>query len=276
MGPIRWAVPMPVEERTIEARRTGVHARVAGEGDTALFLLHGAEADGSMWEPYVEGLASGRRVYAIDLPGHGSSEVPPDLDCSPPGMAGWFRDVLDAEGLGKAAVLGHSFGGVVAFNLALEASQLVSHLVGVNVANLNLATRRFREGAYALIDELVAGELDNPRTRVLLARIYEKDPDHPDIVEGAAFWAMPGVRAFFTQGGSGFPRSLPVWRLREVEPPTLLFWGDRDRFFPVEDARTASLYLPHSRLVVVSGAAHSPFVDAPDMFYLTVDSFLSD
>ncbi len=267
---------MAIEERTVDIGISRVHARVTGEGEGALVLIHGAEADGSMWEPYMEGLAGGRRVFAPDLPGHGASEVPSDLDCSPGGMAGWFQGFLDAEGLDEAAVLGHSFGGVVAFNLALEATDRVSHLVGVNVANLNLATRRFRDGAHALIDELVEGGLDDARTRVLLGEIYDKDPDHPDIVAGAAFWGRPGVRAFFSQGGSQFSRSLPVWRLREVRTPTLLVWGDRDRFFPVDDARTASLYIPHSSLVVVSGASHSPFVEAPDLFYLAVDSFLSD
>ncbi len=267
---------MAVEERIIQAGSASVHALVEGEGGTALVLLHGAEADGSMWRPYMEGLARGRTVYALDLPGHGRSQVPPDLDCSPSGMAEWYGRVLDAEGLDRAAVLGHSFGGVVAFNLALEAPDRVSHLVGVNVANLNLATQRFRDGAYALIDALVEGRLDDPMARALLGQIYDKDPDHPDIVAGAELWSRPGVRAFFTQGGSQFSRSLPVWRLREVGTPTLLVWGDRDRFFPVDDARTASMYIPHSRLVVMAGGAHSPFVESPETFYLAVDAFLSD
>ncbi len=266
---------MGTTERTITAGGARVHARVAGEGEGTLVLLHGAEADSSMWMPYLEGLARGRRVLALDLPGHGGSEVAEGMDCSPAGVARWYGDVLDAEGVGRASVLGHSFGGVVAFNLALEAPDRVDRLVGVNVANLDLASRVFREGAYALMDALVAGDLDDARARALLASIYDKDPDHPDIVEGAALWARPGVRAFFAGGGHMFSRSLPVWRLREVAVPTLLIWGDRDRFFPLDDARTAALYIPHSRIVVMAGAAHSPFVDHPEAFYLAVDAFLS-
>jgi pimeloyl-ACP methyl ester carboxylesterase len=267
---------MPHEGRYIDTRGAKAYARTAGDGDQAMVLLHGAEADGSMWEPYLEGLAKGRRVIALDLPGHGSSTVPRGMDCSPSGIASWFIDVLDSEGVDVAVVLGHSFGGVVAFNLALDVPDRVSHLVGVNVANLNLSVQRFREGAYALMDALVEDELDDEMVRRLLGEIYDKATDHPDIVAGAAFWAQPGVRAFFAQGGKDFSRSLPIWRLREVKTPTLLVWGDRDRFFPVEDARTAVMYIPNSRLVVMSGGAHSPFSDAPEMFYLTVDAFLSD
>jgi 2-hydroxy-6-oxonona-2,4-dienedioate hydrolase len=198
------------------------------------------------------------------------------MDCSPAGIARWYSDFLAAEGLETAAVLGHSFGGVVAFNLALEVPERVSRLVGVNVANLALSTERFRRGAYELLDRLAADELDDATARMLLAEIYDKDPEHPDIVAGASFWAEPGVRAFFASGGSGFSRSLPVWRLREVATPTLLVWGGRDRFFPVEDARTAALYIQHSRLVVIAGASHSPFAEDPEMFHLAVDAFLTD
>jgi pimeloyl-ACP methyl ester carboxylesterase len=265
-----------MEERIIQTGDFRVHARVAGEGDQALILLHGAEADGSMWEPYLDGLASGRRVLSLDLPGHGESQVTNDMDCTPAGMGHWYSNLLDAEDLKTAAVLGHSFGGVVAFNLALEVPDRVSHLIGVNVANLNLSTKRFRDGANRLLQALVEGDLDEMRARLLLADIYDKEPDHQDIVEGAAFWVQDGVRTFFSNGGRDFSRSLPIWRLREVQTPTLLIWGDRDRFFPVEDARTASLYIPHSRLVVITGGAHSPFMDAPDTFYLAVDAFLSD
>jgi len=265
---------MDIEERTIQAGGVKVHARITGDGEQMLVLLHGAEADGGMWEPYMEGLAIGRRVMAIDLPGHGGSHVTADMDCSPVGIADWFSEVLAAEGVETAAVLGHSFGGVVAFNLALDVPELVSHLIGVNVANLSLSTTGFREGAEELMKALAKGDLDDETTRTILSSIYDKDPDHEDIVAGAAFWGDPGVRTFFANGGHEFSHSLPVWRLREVVTPTLLVWGDRDRYFPVEDARTASLYIPHSRLVVIEGGAHSPFSDAPGIFYMTVDSFL--
>ncbi len=266
---------MTSEGTYIQAGDVRAYARVAGEGDCTLVLLHGAEADGSMWEPHVDGLARGRRVLALDLPGHGRSEVATGMDCSPAGVARWFASVLDSEGVGEAALLGHSFGGVVAFNLALEVTARVSHLIGVNVANLSLATSTFREGAHRLLDGLVDGTLSEERARSLLADIYMKDPNDADIVAGVEFWSRPGVRAFFSGGGVDFSRSLPVWRLREVTTPTLMVWGDRDRFFPVDEARTAAMYIPHSKLVVIAGGGHSPFVDAPDVFYMAVDAFLS-
>jgi 2-hydroxy-6-oxonona-2,4-dienedioate hydrolase len=266
---------MAVEERFLEAN--GLRTRVlhAGEGKTVLVLLHGAEADADMWAPYMEGLARGRRVLAPDLPGHGGSASPDDMDCSPPGVALWLAGLLDAEGVVSAALLGHSFGGVVAMAVALEVPDRVDRLVGVNVANLDWATRTFRDGAYALMKALARDDLEEQTLREILTMIYDRDPASVEITEGAAFWSRPGVRAFFSRGGALFSGSTPAWRLRELAVPTLLIWGARDRFFPLESVRTGVMYIPNSRLLIIEDGTHSPFVDAPDLFYLAVDGFLS-
>ena len=240
-----------------------------------LVLLHGAETDADMWAPYMEGLARGRRVLAPDLPGHGGSASPDDMDCSPPGVALWLAGLLDAEGVGSAALLGHSFGGVVATSLALEMPDRVDQLVGVNVANLDWATRIFRDGAYALMKALARDDLEEGMARGILGVIYDRDPASEEIAESAAFWSRPGVRAFFSRGGAKFSRSIPAWRLRELAVPTMLIWGAGDRFFPLESARTGVMYIPDSRLLVIEDGTHSPFVDAPDLFYFAVDGFLS-
>lgn len=266
---------MTVEESTIQAGGLAVHALAAGEGEGTLVLLHGAEADGSMWRPYMEGLARGRRVLAPDLPGHGGSSLEPGTDCSPPGVARWFSGWLDAEGQDRVDLLGHSFGGVVAFNIALEAPGRVSRLVGVDVANLDWATGVFRDAAHQLLGMVAGEDMDEALARETLGRIYGRDAHSEETDEALAFWSRPGVRAFFRQGGTGFSRSLPVWRLREVSTPTLLVWGGRDRFFPLDGARTGALYLPDSRVVVMEEGTHSPFATDPELFYLVVDAFLS-
>jgi pimeloyl-ACP methyl ester carboxylesterase len=266
---------MGPRQRFIQAGDVQAFAREVGEGNPLLVLLHGAEAHGSMWDPFMAGLARDRRVMALDLPGHGRSEVTEDTDCSPAGVARWFAEVLRSESVASVDVLGHSFGGVVAFNIALEVPDLVRRLVGVNVANLAWANVTFRKGAYGLMDALVAGTLDETMGRRILSEIYQKDPGSDDVVVGAAFWNEPGVRMFFSNGGAEFSRSLPVWRLRELHTPTLLIWGAKDRFFLLDEARQGALYLPDSRMVVMEDGAHSPFSDSPEMFDMAVDAFLS-
>jgi pimeloyl-ACP methyl ester carboxylesterase len=267
---------MAVEERFIQAGETMVHAIVAGEGDGALFLLHGAEADGSMWEPYMDGLARGRRVYALDLPGHGGTEAPEDLDASASGIAQWFSRLLVAEGLDTVDLLGHSMGGTVALHIALEMPGSVRNLVLVDTGGLCWPAGPIGKGVDRFLRILVEGEMDEERARGMVAQIYGWEPEGEAVRESARFWSQPGVRHFFARGGLVFTRPIPVWILRELVPPTFLIWGERDRWFPLSSAKEGMMYIPGYKLLVIKEGAHSPFVEAPDIFYLAVDSFLSD
>ena len=80
-------------------------------------LLHGAGMDHTVWSMQSRYLAHhGRAVLALDLPGHGGSEGPPlpSIDA----MADWVRRALEVLGVGRAAIVGHSLGALVALDLA--------------------------------------------------------------------------------------------------------------------------------------------------------------
>jgi 4,5:9,10-diseco-3-hydroxy-5,9,17-trioxoandrosta-1(10),2-diene-4-oate hydrolase len=267
---------MSVREVVIHTRRGDVHALETGEGDPELVLIHGAEADASMWSPYMEGLARGRRVLAPDLPGHGGTEASEDLDASAKGITDWFSAVLEAEGLEDVDLLGHSMGGTVAIHIALEAPTRVRRLVLVDTGGLCWPAGPIGEGVDRFLRTLVEGEMDEDRARLMAAEIYDWDPDGEAARGSARFWVQPGVRTFFANGGLVFTRPLPVWRLRELAPPSFLIWGKRDRWFPLSIAKEEMIYIPGYKLLVIEKGGHSPFVEEPDMFYLTVDAFLTD
>jgi pimeloyl-ACP methyl ester carboxylesterase len=198
------------------------------------------------------------------------------LDTSPAGIARWFEGLLSSEGLDRADVLGHSMGGTVAMLLALEAPQLVRRLVLVNTGGLCWPAGPMGDEVDGFLQRLVEGEVDEDATRRFAAEVYGWDPDGDRAKESAGFWMQPGVRAFFARGGLVYTRPLPVWELRKLTTETMLIWGERDRWFPLSTAKEEMMYIPGYRLVVIEGGGHSPFVEAPDLFYLTVDSFLSD
>lgn len=271
--PVAWVMPM--RDVVIQTTYGAVHALEAGEGDPVLVLVHGAEADASMWEPYIEGLAKGRRVLALDLPGHGDTEAPEDLDTSAKGVTNWFSAVLEAEGLGSVDLLGHSMGGTVAIHIALESPKLVRRLVLVDTGGLCWPAVPIGEGVDEFLRILIGGEMDEGTARRMAAEIYGWDPESEAARASARFWTQPGVRTFFANGGLVFTRPLRVWRLRELAPQTLLIWGERDRWFPLSTAKEGMMYIPGFKLVVIKEGGHSPFVEAPDTFYFSVDAFLS-
>ena len=266
---------MRIPGRYIQAGEVRAFVREVGEGEQALVLLHGAEADGSMWEPYMAGLARDRRVLALDLPGHGGTDAPEGIDTGVGGIAGWFSEVLDAEGLSSVDLLGHSMGGTVALHIALEDPSRVRSLVLVDTGGLCWPASPIGEGVDEFLRILVEGDMDEERARRMAAEIYDWDPESEAARGSARFWVQPGVRTFFSNGGLVFTRPLPAWRLRELAPPTFLIWGERDRWFPLSTAKEEMMYIPGFKLLVIQGGGHSPFVDSPEMFYLAVDAFLS-
>jgi 4,5:9,10-diseco-3-hydroxy-5,9,17-trioxoandrosta-1(10),2-diene-4-oate hydrolase len=198
------------------------------------------------------------------------------MDASPAGIARWFKGLLSCEGLDRADVLGHSMGGTVAMLLALEAPDLVRRLILVNTGGLCWPAGPLGDEVDKFLRRLVEGEVDEVATRRFAAEVYGWDPDGDRARESARFWMQQGVRSFFAKGGLVYTRPVPVWELRELNTETMLIWGENDRWFPLSTAKEEMMYIPGYRLVVIEGGGHSPFVEAPGLFYLTVDSFLSD
>ena len=102
----------------------------AGQGAPVL-LIHGVGLNADAWEPQVHTLSNRHRVIAIDLPGHGQSDLLPDgaeLTDYVTAIAG----VIDALGISPAPVVGHSMGALIALGLALDHPQMIASVVSLN------------------------------------------------------------------------------------------------------------------------------------------------
>ena len=271
---MRCRPPMAISDLTVQAAKVLTHARVEGEGVPPLVLLHGAEADAAMWDPYMGELALRRRVYALDLPGSGSSEPAADADCSPGGLAGWLGAFLDAEGHRRCDLMGHSLGGSIALRVAAHSPERVRRLIAVSPAHLAPAVPAFAEAAEELLVSVAAGTAEEPRVRALLAKAYRRKETAPAIREGARYWMRPGVGLFLRNGGVEAATRIPPEMLASLAVPTMVVWGSRDRSFPVAGAREAVELVPGCRFVVLEGAGHSPFEEARAMFMLMLEGFL--
>jgi pimeloyl-ACP methyl ester carboxylesterase len=96
----------------------------AGSGEPALLFLHGWCGDRSFFAPQFEHFSQSHRVVAVDLPGHGKSDVPDQYLIE--AFAGQVAELTGELGLGRSVVFGHSIGAMV----ALALSQLAPELVG--------------------------------------------------------------------------------------------------------------------------------------------------
>ena len=103
----------------------------AGEGEP-LVLLHGWPQDRSMWDPLISDLARTRKVLVPDLRGFGRSDAPHST-YSKHELAGDVLALLDAEGIERATVVGHDWGGWIAWLLALEHPDRIDRFAALDI-----------------------------------------------------------------------------------------------------------------------------------------------
>lgn len=265
-----------VERHDIEANGLRLHYLTCGEGEP-LLLLHGRGSASALFAPILPQLAEHRRVIALDLPGWGLSGKPRFTGTSAEdALRVWMSGplaLLDALGIEQVDVLGHSMGGFTALGLALEHGERIGRLALVDAGGLGTEMQMDVRLYFALGPErlhrllgkrftaFVAGSQGNSRHKPSEAQL---DFQHAVLTQeeviasgDAAFhhWInLMGVHLTFTQ------------RLKEVEQPTLLLWGDHDTVVSYATALRAARYLPHAQLVALTGCGHSPYTERPDDF----------
>lgn len=244
-----------------------IFSTVAGSGSPVV-LLHSGVCDSRMWDPLWPGLTQHHRVLRCDLRGFGRTPAP----------AGRYRDaddvaeVITAAGIGSAAVVGSSFGGRVALELAACHPEKVTRLVLVCPAfplgESTPAMAAFEEAEDALIE---AGDLDaatelNVRTWVGPAA----DPTTRALV------AHMQREAFALQAAApdDSHRQVPDVNLTAITVRVLVLSGghDLDQFQLIAEHLAATL--PNAEHRGLDWAGHLPSLERPQEFALHLDRFL--
>jgi pimeloyl-ACP methyl ester carboxylesterase len=225
--------------------------------------LHGWGGSIESVRPISAALAGVSTAYAVDLPGFGESDPPPE----PWGAgeyAGFVRELMDELGLDATVVIAHSFGGRVAIRLAVDFPERVTKLVLVNSAGIRPArtAKYHRRVALAKLGKVIARFGGRPGAR-LRARIVRRTAS-PDYLNAGALRGT-FVRVVNEDLSDYLPR---------VAVPTLLIWGDRDQETPLKDGQLMEKLIPDAGLVVFEHAGHYSYVDAAPAFGRVVRHFV--
>jgi pimeloyl-ACP methyl ester carboxylesterase len=257
--------PSHVEERWLPIAGGALQARVlvAGQGEPVLFL-HGA--GGLLWDPFLDGLASQHTVYAVEHPGARDSEALRRLKGIWE-LVLFYDELLDALELPSTAVVGHSFGGMVAAELAANSRSRVDRLVLISAIGL------WRDDApiadIAGIPPEKLGELALADPTGPLAAGLTPPPDDPQALFEAAMRMASILHFIWPIPDKGLAR-----RIHRVTAPALVIWGAQDRLVPPVYAEEFARQLSHAQVAVVEGAAHLPQLEAPGEVQERVLAFL--
>jgi proline iminopeptidase len=250
-----------------------------GNGPPLLMLHGGLGVDHTYFRPEFDRLADGREVVYLDHRGNGRSdetEGPITIESLADDAAG----VIGALG-GRATVLGHSFGGFVAQELALRHPNAVDRLV-------LLSTTPGQLGA-ADDPEADQGAPPPPELAEILAEPPSTDEEYAAGMARLVPFYMHGDPAPLAQRMSGVRfrvrpmlegfGSLATWssadRLGTLSIPVLLVVGDHDQFTSHQQSERIARLVPHAELHIITDTGHFPWLEAPEAFFGPLKAFLS-
>ncbi|MHB1293719.1 MAG: alpha/beta fold hydrolase [Anaerolineae bacterium] len=276
-----------LESRFVQVDDLLVHYRETGEGDKTLILLHGLGAGVFGWDPVIGSLGERYRVVAYDRPAFGLTERPMPGDWrgrspyGPEAQVDLVIGLMDALGIERAVLVGHSAGGRIALETALRYPNRIEALVLADPAV-------YRGGGSPAILRPVLALPQMRRIGAWLMRGLQgqadtfledawHDPSRIDDATRTAYrtlWRLPNAeRALWELVIATQPEDLTA-RLSEVRMPVLVVTGDDDRIVPTAESIRVAKELPDAELVVVQESGHVPQEEHPTVFVRSVTAFL--
>jgi len=247
-----------------------IHYTERGEGPAVLFL-HAFPLSASMWNKQTNALKDTYRTVAVDLPGFGKSERQP-TPASMESFAQAALAVLDALEIKKAAVVGLSMGGYVAFELRAHAPERVSALVlcDTRATGDSVESRKAREATARAVEddgqqvlaERMLPNLVSPAATPALKREIEKF-----ITENPSDGSAAGLRALAT-------RKDFTGNLKDISCPTLVIVGDHDTVTPPSDAQALAQAIPGAKYEAIPAAGHLSNLENHKAFDAVLRAFL--
>jgi pimeloyl-ACP methyl ester carboxylesterase len=279
---LSWAPEVPVRWVTVD----GVRLRyvVAGNG-VPVVLLHTLRTQLDLFQRVFSALAARYRVYAVDLPGHGHSDIPA-ADYSAEFFIDKIAGFLDRLELDGTVLVGESIGGAIALALAADHHPRVRAVVAINPYDYDRGRGLLRA---SLLARLLFGLNDVPILGGTVMRLRQL-PVITAVLEGGLhrLGSLPpalareiyqvGNRRGHYQGFMSLVHHWPSWeavaqRYGAIDRPVLLLYGDHDWSRTGERQQNAQK-ISGAELRTVAEAGHFLSLDAPDDMITQVTEFI--
>ncbi len=238
--------------------------RVDGDGSSAVALIHGFPLTREIWDAQAAALSRAHRVVRPDLRGAGASQQT-DGPYLMETLAADLATTLDALGIARVALVGHSLGGYVALAFARMYSERLTHLALV-CSRLAADAPERAAARYELADAVEARASAEPAVDAYLPNLFAADAarERPDLVARARAIAM-------ANGATGTAATLRGMALRDdagdiapdLDVPVLVLAGGRDLVVPRTEAEENARAFRRGRLVVCEASGHLPMLEEP-------------
>lgn len=270
----------------VEIDGATVHFQEFGDhNNPTLLLIHGFTASAYVWKTVAPELADdGFHVVAVDLIGFGYSEKPSWFDYKITSQARMISRFMDRLGIGRATVVGSSYGGAVALTLALDYSERVEKLVLVDAVINDEATNHpiMKLAKIPGLGEVITPFLIDSKAFMKIRMQGTLAPSNHHLITKDRIESI--IRPLHAKDGhyavlhSG--RNWDANRIEEdahlIGQPTLIIWGEEDTVIPIHNGETLYKSILNSRFVVLKNCGHVPQEEKPELFTALVSGFCRD
>lgn len=274
-----------LRHRTVKANGLTFHVTECGEGDRLALCLHGFPENWISWRYQIPLLAElGWRVWAPDMRGYGGSDKPQSVDDY--AIETLLEDVaglIDASEASEVLLIGHDWGGIIAWYFALRQIRPLSGLVIMNAPHPGASEKAFRRpiqllrSLYALffqipgLPEKWLGARNAKRVGAAFSRMARHREHFPEAIlelyqhsalrPGALTGMLNYYRAFLGRGGLDRQRELGY---PEIDVRTLFLWGERDTALGRKTSEGAEAFVSNLVLRYIPDASHWVQQDTPE------------
>jgi len=277
-------IDWPPMLRSVDTRTGPVNVLDTGGDGSALVWIHGLNGVWQNWLLNIPAFMDEHRCVAMDLPGFGHSPMPEDGEVSITRYAEVVADVCAALEIERVTVVGNSMGGFIGAELTLRFRELVEQLVLVSAAGLAIEHQRRQPLLFAARVAEMGGLNMLARMRMIATRprarrvALQTIMRYPERVSAA----LVSQQVQPSRGG-GFAPALDALtsysfrdRLREIEVPVLVVWGENDMLVPTTDAqRFVDLIGDNARKEIFEDTGHVPMLERPSRFNALLGEFLA-
>lgn len=259
-----------------------VHYCDQGKGPV-LLLLHGFTASLHTWNVWVDALKGKYRIIRLDILGFGLTGPSKTNTYSRDDWVKFIDNFVKELNVDKFSIAGNSLGGYIAWNYALDYPQKVDKLILIDpIGYPQNAPFLLDLACFPVVGEL--GKLMMPRTivKLCLKDVYgDKSLVSEDLVD--LYFAMasrPGAREayieIFRKMKTASKQTDIGDRIKNISHPTLIMWGENDRWVPVNLVDRWIQDVPHAAVKIYPGLGHIPMEEKPYLTAEDADRFLSN
>ena len=265
----------------IEINEMQVHFRDEGKG-FPIVLVHGTASSLHTWDAWTNELKKTNRVIRMDLPAFGITGPNKNADYSIESYTTFLHSFVEKLNLEKFHLAGNSLGGNIAWNYAAEHPAKVEKLILVDASGLPM--NKEPPAIYKMAKSPVLRSLFlyvTPKMLITknIKEVYADDDKVTDELvtryHKMALWAG-NRQAFIDRAKTDFKLDAKINtdRLKSIQTPTLLIWGAKDLWIPLDNGKRMNRILVNSKLEVLENSGHVPMEENPKESLELLKNFL--